>query len=265
MGLQQASILYKDRLYPHYYLCRYLPVSAGKDSLSHSLLKFKRGRQPDLDAWIDCSLEMLAPTPIPPHSFIIRALHHEETLLPQQPHTSLDKLGSALARQFNSHYHPRLLRKSFPVKESKGLTREQREAGLQDLYIIDKTQLSIPPTAAPSIPSGSATISPDTQNSKSKIQNNHITPPPSFLLVDDILTTGATMRMIIAAILQVYPAANLTLFTLAKADYDTGFNQSAPLRGQNYPMGQDNSPTVAEDEINYSPEQLKTRIRSDTF
>ena len=269
MGLQQTSIPYKNTCYPHYYLCNYLPVSVGKDTLSHSLLKFKRGRQPDLNGWIDCSLELLAPahiapdattiapdrtvlspgtitpvtvihppdTPIiSPGSTIIRALHHEETIIREDsPPTSLDKLGSALALQFKGHYLPYLLRKSLPTQEIKGLSKEQREAELRGLYDLHPLP--------PGLPAES-----------------------SFLIIDDILTTGTTMKMIIGAILYAYPRADLHIFTLAKADYDTSFNRSTPLQGQNYQLEPGRNWIVAEEEaLFYSPDQLKRRIRTDTF
>jgi len=235
MSLQQTSIPYNNTLYPHYYLCNYLPVSVGRDTLSHSLLKFKRGRQPDLNGWIDCSLEMLGTAPIPPGVTIIRALHHEETAPLQDHPTSLDRLGAALAHQFKGHYLPHLLRKSLPTREIKGLSKEQREAELRGLYSL------LPNPQPPG-------------------------PAPSFLIIDDILTTGTTMKMIILAILHAYSKANLTIFTLAKADYDTSFNQSTPLQGQNYQLGQGSNWIVAEEDPHpYTLLQLKAWIRADVF
>jgi hypothetical protein len=272
MSLQQTSILYNTTLYPHYYLCNYLPVSVGKDTLSHSLLKFKRGRQPDLNGWIDCSLEMLATPPIPPDatiippgtttvfpgaaiippdSSIIRALHHEETILREDaPSTSLDKLGSALAHQFKGRYLPHLLRKSLPTQQIKGLSKEQREAELQGLYSLYPAPAAPPASFPPTIPAAPPAGP----------------PTPSFLIIDDILTTGTTMKMIIGAILRSYPNANLLIFTLAKADYDTSFNRSTPLQGQNYQLEPGRNWVVAEEEaFFYSLDQLKGWIRADTF
>ena len=85
MPLHQTYLSYKKELYPHYYLCHYLPRSAGRDTLSHSLLKFKRSRQPDLEGWIDCALEMTTSMPVPPGATLIRALHHNETAIPDTP------------------------------------------------------------------------------------------------------------------------------------------------------------------------------------
>lgn len=253
MPLQQTTIVHGDASYAHYYLCNYLPVSAGTDPLSLSLLKFKRGRQPDLNAWIDCSLELLdeaftppgnSPTPLnslhlpplSPDTIFLRALHHDETSTRKDNPGALDKLGKTLADHFHSHYCPRLLRKSSPTPEIKGLSKEQRVAELKNRYYIDTRYFPAPPS------------------------------PPSFLLLDDILTTGTTMKMIIDALLHPYPKANIVVFTLAKADYDNFANHSLPLRGQNYPIGQPIQQTLVEERTNsYSSNDLKSRIRTDTF
>ena len=233
MPLQLTSIPYKDHSYPYYYLCNYLPLSAGKDTLSYSLLKFKRGLQPDLDGWISCSLEMLAPH-IPPGRTILRALHHDETTSREEAPTSLDKLGKALAHHLRGHYHPRMLRKSRTTPAIKQLSREQRTAELEGLYSIDPSR------------------SPSSQ--------------PSFLIIDDILTTGATMKMIIDALRHTYPHAGLEVFTLARADYDTRGSQPAIPSGQDYPTAQDMDWTVAEELTPaYSLQELKSRITMDIF
>ncbi len=261
MGLQQTSLPYKNTSYLHYYLCNYLPVSVGKDTLSHSLLKFKRGRQPDLNGWIDCSLEMLATTPIlPPGRIIVRALHHEETILREDsPPTSLDKLGSALALRFKGHYRPTLLHKSLPTQEIKELSKEQREAELQGLYSLHPSPIGPSPISpSPIGPAASTLPAPAIPSLRQTA--------PSFLIIDDILTTGTTMKMIIDAILRSYPEANLCIFTLAKADYDTSFNKSTPLQGQNYQLAPGRNWVVAEEEASfYSLDQLKARIRTNTF
>ena len=238
MPLQQTVLLHGDSPYRHYYLCNYLPLYVGKDSLSLSLLKFKRGRQPDLNAWIDCSLEMLGRTDssiISPGSILLRALHHDETSVHEDIPTSLDKLGKTLADHFQCHYCPYFLRKYLPTQEIKGLNKEQRAAELGNRYYIDPRY----------IPSPS---------------------PFSFLIIDDILTTGTTMQMIITAMLQSSPEADLTIFTLAKADYDNYSNQPTPFRTYDFYGGPSGNHTVSEEE-NYtsSPASLKARILGDAF
>ena len=81
MKLQGSVIFFQHNCYRHYYLCHYLPLTSGSDTVSRSLLKFKRGIQPDLDNWLSRALTGLGgilPT-LPPDTIIIRALHHKET------------------------------------------------------------------------------------------------------------------------------------------------------------------------------------------
>jgi ATP-dependent DNA helicase RecQ len=248
MALQQTCLYHNTAVYAHYYLCNYLPLSAGKDIFSHSLLKFKMGWQPDLNGWIDCSLEMLAsgiPPLIPPGCSIIRALHHDEILAPEDPPTSLDLLGRALAGRFQSFYMPSLIRKTRPARKISRLAIKQREAELNGIYIMNA--------------SGSP---PDL-------------PKPAFLVIDDILTTAATAKSILSALLSHYPEASVCFFTLAKADYERHLNQSSPLRGQNYQLEQGMDWIVAEEPAEefaekepfspYSGSQLRAWILADTF
>jgi predicted amidophosphoribosyltransferase len=245
MALQQTYIPHNGAVYAHYYLCNYLPLSAGRDIFSHSLLKFKMGRQPDLSGWIDCSLDMLAsgipcaiPIPgdslIPEGSTIVRALHHDEMVAAENPPTSLDLLGRALADRFQSHYRPSLISKTRPARKITRLTLEQREAELNDIYIM----------------------------------NAPVTPAPFVLIIDDILTTATTVRSILSALLNRRPDASIVVFTLAKADYDRNANnKSSALRGQNYQLERGMDWVVAEKEAipHYSGRQLRSWIHADTF
>lgn len=208
MPLQRTSIPYIDNLHPHYYLCSYHPLSTGKDSRSYSLLQFKRGRQPYLNNWIDSSLEMLTdasgpatPPIIPPGCIILRALHHDETFVCEDSPTSLDKLGKALAGHFQGHFLPGLLKKSLPTQPVKGLSREERMSLLEGLYSVVDVSISV----IPDNPDGSHILS-DPES-----------PNIHFLIIDDVLTTGITMKAIISALRRAYPNACPAIFTLAKA------------------------------------------------
>jgi hypothetical protein len=260
--LQQAFIQVKDETYPHYYLCNYLPVSAGKDTLSHSLLLFKRAHQPDLSGWIDCSLEIFAsaclpigthPIPILPGSTIVRALHHNETVAGEAGPAALDQLGKALASRFQCRYAPSMLHKSRLTREIKGFTRQQRETELQGLYYIcmpPPTELS--PSTVPPDPAGD--------------HPDQIPQDSPILIIDDILTTATTVKMIIAAVRGHFPRSPLAVFTLAKADYDAGPNKTTLLKGQNYVLEQGTDWLVAEETATYySSQQLKTWINSGSF
>jgi predicted amidophosphoribosyltransferase len=236
-----SSIIYHNSSFRHDFLCHYLPVAAGSDRLSVSLLRFKRRIQPDLDAWTDCSLEVLRDIPLPPDSIplspdtiVLRALGHDETSAGLGFPTALDILGEKIATRFGCRYLPSLLLKSRVTLPCKHLLRRQRLDELRDVYAITAT----PPP---------------------------LTSPP-FLLIDDILTTGTTMRMIIRALRAHFPACPIQIFTLGRADYDPGFNQSAPPQGQNYHLEAGSGWVVAEEDQDFnSMKTLKGHIFANSF
>jgi len=234
MGLQRDVIQWENGQISHYYLCNYLPVSAGRDTLSHSLMKFKRGEEPDLSGWIDCSLQVLGDI-LPAGTTIVRALHHHEKTIGDRPE-ALDHLGAALASAFHCAYRPRLLRKSRVTCEIKTLSRRQRDRELTDLYYIAPADAPAPTPV----------------------------PAPPILLIDDVLTTATTAKKIIAVLRRHYPAAGISLFTLAKADYDARLNRSTILEGRNYRLEQGLDWVLAEEDppSYYSPGQLRSWILS---
>lgn len=192
MSLHQTTITCNDHIYRYYYLCPYLPLTAGADPPSRSLVKFKRGIQPDLDAWINNSLEEFRYRLLSPDTLIIRALRHDETQAIETSPTSLDLLGHSLAASFQCRYLPSFLRKSRTTPGNKGLTRALRITALNDVYSI----------APEHMPSPTASNTP--------------THPP-FLLIDDILTTGATVRSVLQTLQVSFPLSPVQIFTLAKA------------------------------------------------
>jgi predicted amidophosphoribosyltransferase len=193
MRLQETTIFFQKDRYRHYYLCHYLPLCSGIDTVSRSLLKFKRGAQPDLDSWIDRTLRGFHETPVvlPPDTLIIRALRHKETRPIPDPPSSLDHLGQALSRQLHTPYLPHLLYKTRSTTVNQVLTRQQRTAELQNVYQIDSSALPAAKDAAS-------------------------TTPTSILLLDDILTTGATILSILQTLHNAFPNCTVTIFTLAK-------------------------------------------------
>ena len=238
MPLYHTYLSYNQHLYSHYYLCHYLPASAGRDNLSQSLLRFKKGRQPDLEGWLDCSLELFTQTPIPPGATIIRALHHHETTVSTNP-SSLDLLGQQLAHHLRHQYHPRILQKNHPNQPIKLFSKPRREEELQGLYRIDTDYAATLPN-----------------------------PPGHWLIIDDVLTSGATIRAILQAIHQTYPPPTTTIdiFTMARAA-TTPPSHPTPLHGRHYRFEDgDTTWTLAEDQAPYySLLQLKSSILSDAF
>jgi predicted amidophosphoribosyltransferase len=253
MAMPTSSILYHNSSFRHDYLCHYLPVAAGADRLSGSLLRFKRRIQPDLDAWTDCSLEVLRDIPVPPDSIpmspdtiVLRALGHEETSAGHGFPAALDLLGEKIATRFGCRYLPSLLLKARFTLPCKYLFRRQRLDELRDVY-------TVAPAPWPK-PAATNTLHPVPLAS------------PPFLLIDDILTTGTTMRMIIRALRARFPACPIQIFTLARADYNPAFNQSTPPRGQNYHLETGSGWVVAEEDQGFnSIKTLKGQIFANSF
>lgn len=200
MGLLKSKIKCGSIAVPHYYLSRYLPLLAGKHTISLSLLKFKQRIQPDLDAWVACAVESLCDLAIPNDTIIIRALRHDETSVRSDFPSSLDILGETLALQLHCRYQPGLLAKTRPTLPNKYLSRGQRRSQLAGVYYI--------PSKGPA---------PD-KTSISDNPSNPLPPNTPFLLIDDILTTGTTMRALIRTLRESYPACPLKIFTLTRAD-----------------------------------------------
>jgi predicted amidophosphoribosyltransferase len=204
MGPLTSKIKCGDAWFTHFYLCPYLPLTAGPDALSQSLLNFKQRIQPDLDAWIDCSVQSLGALPFSPDTIILRALRHDETTARMDFPSALDLLGNSLATRLRCRYLPTLLTKSRPTLPGKHLTRRGRRSQLQDVYQL----ITTPPSPTP-----------DADLTGSAPDANNLTPSTPFLHIDDILTTGATMRALISTIRQHYPDCPIKTFTLTRADY----------------------------------------------
>ena len=219
--LHTTSINYGHSSFRHYYLYDYLPLSAGKDMISRSLLKFKHRTQPDFSTWIECALEALHEILLSPDTIILRALHHDEMTVSIFP-TALDFLGHALAGHFSCRYLPSFLRKSRPARPCKELSRRQRKTELRDIYSLNPAarQMITAPQPAAAPPTVSSASNPRTELPplSSTAPSSGLSPNPPFLLIDDILTTGTTMRMIIRPLRHTFPRSPIRIFTLARAN-----------------------------------------------
>jgi predicted amidophosphoribosyltransferase len=278
MGLQQTSVGHNNNdQYPHFYLCNYLPGSVGRDTFSNSLLKFKRGEHPDLEGWIDCTLEESTGLPIREETIILRALHHHEPIANPLRPASLDLLGKALASRFQCRYLPGLLHKSRPVEEIKKLTREQRVIALDKAYRFSTPSANPHDPYSTPYPHGPRDHSDPYTPHDYRDHRDHPDHQHHYLILDDIVTTGSTLNAIIEAINREYaqqepniPSPSILAFSLAKADYDASFNLFHSLQGRNYRLEQgDTHWLLAEEEETYqpyySPLTLGNWIREDSF
>ena len=198
--MYETSVIFDHGFFRHHYLCHYRSIGAGADPLSRSLLKFKLGAQPDLDAWVDCARAALAEEPPMSGTILVRALGHRETSVLNGRPRPLDLLCQTLACDFGCRYLPTLLSKSRETPGNKGLSTRERATQLLDVYSAD-------PPAPPCTP---------------------------LLLIDDILTTGTTIHAITLALRRSCPGCPVRIFTLARAAGVSFLDQTIPLQGRSY-------------------------------
>jgi hypothetical protein len=202
MALQENILDCGSEQVEHWFLCNYKPFVAGLDNLSRSLIRFKNCSTIDLRAWTECSVEALLPRLQNQHVTVIRALGSEERLGPailDPDRNALDYLGMQLAIALNCPYNPSLLSKIKMPRPLKGLTLQERRQETSNAFLFSQSK----------------------------------TPSTSLLIIDDILTTGSTMRAIINAIRQVN-ACPIYVYTLAMTDRNVVSNPVIPLETQHY-------------------------------
>jgi predicted amidophosphoribosyltransferase len=170
--------------------------------LSSSLLRFKSGLAPDCDTWTAYALEVLGSTGANfSRAVVLRALHHHETRLTGNEGTSMDVFGANLARHFGARYAPWLLAKRRETRAFLEIhTKPERQSELEDVYYW-----------------------------RGKKEANDWS--GKVLLLDDIVTTGATVSAILDIVHAALPAAELFVFSLARASPDRTLNEALMRHG----------------------------------
>jgi ATP-dependent DNA helicase RecQ len=147
---------------------------------------FKDGDQQAVDRWVTKALELS--TSLPRVDCIVRAFGHKETEVSSTgPELPLDTLGLKLGQSLNTIYSPHYLEKSHTLEKSTNQSAKEREQQVRGVYSVDP-------------------------NIKESIDNDKLT----FLVIDDVLTSGATTREITRALSSVYPKARIYIFTLVR-------------------------------------------------
>ena len=174
-----------------YYLYDYLPKNKfSQDQKSKLILDFKDNEGSAVLQWCieaskACGLKF-ARTNI---DVIIRVLGHDE-LEAGKIDLPLDKLGRNISRAINASYQPEILYKSSTNKSLKFLGKEGRENELHQKY-----------------------------NFKNVGNISNL----SILIIDDITTTGSTIKEVCRAIMEQVPQAKLYFFALGKTKTKQNF------------------------------------------
>lgn len=234
MGLQTRGIAFSTETISHYYLCNYRPKSHGSDELSKSLISFKKAWPLHVDAWITCSVSELSKIEIGKHCLVLRALSSMEEIVTTLD-TPLDRLGREIAKKFSITYDPTILRKNRQTQKIKSLSAIEREQELSGAYTF--------------------------------LSDNLPGEVKEIFILDDILTTGATIRSMISAIRAFSTSCKIKVFTLAYTDQDCSVNRSFRLNSYPYRWESETGWNMVEDSSAYysTVATLKGKILNDAF
>lgn len=151
--------------------------------LKIDVLDFKKGKESSIACWSNYIGYRLST--LPKVDTIVRALGHDEVTA--QKNTSLDVFSTCISRFIDAQFNPTLLKKHHPNEKSTNLNRAQRLAQIKGLYFVDS----------------------DCAASK-------LTGLQTFLIIDDVVTTGATTSEITRALVKHFPEAIVYVLSLVK-------------------------------------------------
>ena len=202
MNFPKQHLSIADRLIPLHYLCGYRAASRGHDGISKSILKFKEGDAMHIAAWAEVALLALRQAGLRQGDMMVRALGHQETaVLWRSEPKPMDLFCRFISEKSGCAYSPDIIRKKWKTEKLRYMNRAQRERATQDAYEL-----------APVFGWGKQCV----------------------WIMDDVVTTGSTVRAIAAALLKRYPEVELRAFCLARTDGDYGDVERGLVRGEHY-------------------------------
>lgn len=202
MDFPKQHIAMADRVIPLHYLCGYRAASSGHDGISKSILKFKQGDTLHIAAWAEVALLALQQAGLGKGDIMVRALGHQETaVLWRSDPQPMDVLCRFIAEKSGCAYSPDIIRKKWKTEKLRGMSRTQRERAMDGAYEL-----------APVFGWGKQRL----------------------WIMDDVVTTGSTVRAIAAALLKRYPAVELRTFCLARTDGHLGDLERGLVKGEHY-------------------------------
>lgn len=160
------------------------------DHIRAELLDFKEGNEISLAQWTAVTINNSGD--LPRVDYVVRSLGHAETKISSSP---IDVIGNAISKQNGAKYVPELLTKLKPTLKSTSLKRHERFQQIKNTYDVNSEVIN------------------------GKNFN------PTFLILDDIYTTGATTNEIKRALTAVFPLAEIHIFTLAKTLYGDSISE----------------------------------------
>ena len=168
-----------------YFLAHYKPRSqGGNDKLSSYLLSFKDGNKEAVGHWVEYAAKEFETSNLS-FDVIIRALGSNEVVY--TPGHPLDDLGKKLAGMTQALYLPEIIQKTHANQALKYLPASARHEALRGIFKFDSSKVS---------------------------ENANI------LIIDDVITTGATIKEMCRTIKVARPDIVIHFFTLTKT-FDT--------------------------------------------
>ena len=155
------------------------------DGVKQEVWSFKDNKNPSVRRWVNKTVE-LAPS-FPVIDIVVRALGHAE-LRAEDGDKALDTLGKSLAVALGATYQPKILEKKHVLVKSTNCSAVQRRQQVGGAY-------------------------------KAEVDSIEANSNPTFLIVDDVLTSGATTDEITRCLSQAFPNSSIYIFTLVKTLY----------------------------------------------
>lgn len=208
---------------PLYYLGGYRSVSSGVSSgVTRSILKFKAGNALHVGAWTEAALLALLEAGLQSGDVLVRALGHQETaILWRSDPKPMDVLCRYISEKSGCAYSPDVLRKKRKTDKLTGMNRMERLRVMESAYEL-----------APVFGWGNKRV----------------------WIMDDVVTTGSTIRTIAATLRKRYASVDLRAFCLARTDGHTGDLERGLLQGEHYDWDGQRGWVAMEEAVGYGHE-----------
>lgn len=184
MKLMHRKLRYdSNRSFDFIHLCYYLSKNEVKDDDQRRIIDFKQEDEQAVRYFIIEAINNLRFFDFTTDHFIVRALSSNELKANFNGNIGLERLGACLADVFDCTYYPSIIYKTKQTLPIKSLSAADRKQALSGVYAVDTKMFDL--------------------NSR------------KLIIIDDVVTTGATSCAIIEAVLTAYPKADITIFSLA--------------------------------------------------
>lgn len=153
------------------------------EGIKQEVWAFKDDKAAAVQRWSNKACEVSSQ--FPPVHVVVRALGHAE-LAAVGSGTPLDQLANKLAQSLGAKYRPDLLTKSSELEKSTRLSATERRKQIEGIYAA---------------------------SAEANLLNRH---GLTFLVIDDVCTTGATTEEISRALSEAYPNSSIYVFSLVE-------------------------------------------------